>query len=97
MRDHDPADAAQPFHVKIGVSAGEPVTERDDLFGSAVQLAARACDRAAAGAILVSTAVRELCRGKTFAFESRGPFDLKGFDEDVHLFEVSWREGQTTA
>jgi len=83
--------AAHPFEVRIGVSAGEPVTERDDLFGAAVQLAARACDRAAAGAILVSTAVRELCRGKTFAFELRGPFELKGFDEEIPLFEVAWR------
>ena len=52
-------DRAQPrppstrIAVRIGVSAGEPVAERDDLFGAAVQLAARACARAAAGAILV--------------------------------------------
>lgn len=85
-------NAENRFDVRIGVSAGEPVTERDDLFGAAVQLAARACDRAAAGAILVSTAVRELCRGKTFAFEVRGPFELKGFDEQVPLFEVAWRD-----
>jgi class 3 adenylate cyclase len=83
-------DAEQPFDVRIGMSAGEPVTEQDDLFGAAVQLAARACDRAAAGSILVSTAVRELCRGKTFEFERRGPFELKGFDEAIHLFEVAW-------
>lgn len=86
-------DAEHPFNVKIGVSAGEPVSERDDLFGAAVQLAARACDHATAGSILVSTAVRELCRGKTFVFEARGPFELKGFDEEVPLFEVAWSEG----
>ncbi|MEX0663553.1 MAG: nickel-binding protein [Acidimicrobiia bacterium] len=85
-------DAEHPLHVRIGLSAGEPVTERDDLFGAAVQLAARACDRAAAGSILVSTAVRELARGKTFAFEARGPFALKGFDEEIPLFEVAWAE-----
>jgi len=86
------AKAEHPIDVRIGVSAGEPVAERDDLFGAAVQLAARACDRAAAGAILVSTAVRELCTGKTFKFEPRGPFELKGFPEPVALFEVAWRE-----
>ena len=67
--------------MRIGVSAGEPVAEHDDLFGAAVQLAARACNHAAAGAILVSTAVRELCVGKGFTFEPRGPFELKGFTE----------------
>jgi class 3 adenylate cyclase len=84
-------DAEHTISVRIGVSAGEPVAERDDLFGAAVQLAARACDRAAAGAILVSNAVRELCVGKTFSFEPRGPFELKGFTEPVTLHEVSWR------
>ena len=75
------AMAEHPIHVRIGVSAGEPVAEGDDLFGAAVQLAARACDHAAAGSILASTAVRELCVGKGFTFESRGAFELKGFDE----------------
>jgi class 3 adenylate cyclase len=85
--------AEHPIAVRIGVSAGEPVAERDDLFGAAVQLAARACDRAAAGSILVSTAVRELCLGKGFTFDPRGPFDLKGFAEPVTLHEVTWRTG----
>jgi class 3 adenylate cyclase len=86
------AAAEHPITVRIGVSAGEPVAERDDLFGAAVQLAARACNHAAAGAILVSNAVRELCLGKGFTFIARGPFELKGFDEPIPLFEVSWRE-----
>jgi class 3 adenylate cyclase len=85
------ATAEHPIAVRIGVSAGEPVAERDDLFGAAVQLAARACNHAAAGAILVSTAVRELCVGKGFVFEARGPFELKGFAEPVALYEVAWR------
>ena len=90
--DAHSADAEHPIYVRIGVSAGEPVAENDDLFGAAVQLAARACNHAAAGSILVSTAVRELCVGKGFAFEARGPFELKGFDELVPLFEVRWRQ-----
>ena len=40
----------------------------------------------------MSTAVRELCVGKGFTFEARGPFELKGFDELIPLFEVGWRE-----
>jgi class 3 adenylate cyclase len=86
------AEAEHPITVRIGVSAGEPVAEDNDLFGAAVQLAARACNHAAAGSILVSTAVRELSVGKGFAFEARGPFELKGFDELIPLYEVAWRE-----
>lgn len=46
---------------------------------------------ASEGAIFVSNAVRELCVGKEFSFDSSGPFDLKGFAEPVPLFEVAWR------
>jgi len=89
---HQASGSEYPILVRIGVSAGEPVAEHNDLFGAAVQLAARACDHAAAGAILVSTAVRELAVGKGFRFEARGPYELKGFEELIPLFEVAWRE-----
>jgi class 3 adenylate cyclase len=79
-----------PLRVRIGLAAGEPVTERDDLFGAAVQLAARLCGRAEPGSILVSGAVRDLAVGKGFTFRKRGPFRLKGFDEPVAAFEVDW-------
>ena len=79
-----------PVRVRIGISAGEPVTERDDLFGAAVQLAARLCSRADPGAILVSRAVHDLALGKGFEFRKRGPLRLKGFDGPVHVFEVDW-------
>jgi class 3 adenylate cyclase len=91
LHQHESAGAEHPVKVRIGVSAGEPVAEHNDLFGAAVQLAARACDHAAAGGILVSTAVRELCVGKGFTFEARGPFELKGFAELIPLYEVAWQ------
>jgi class 3 adenylate cyclase len=92
LEERQTTGAEHPIMVRIGVSAGEPVAEHDDLFGAAVQLAARACDHAAAGSILVSTAVRELCVGKGFTFDARGPYELKGFDELIPLYEVRWRE-----
>jgi len=77
--------------LRIGISAGEPVEESNDLFGAAVRLAARACSKAVAGQIIVSGVVRDLCIGKGFGFTDRGRARLKGFDEPVRLFEVSWR------
>ena len=74
--------------VCIGISAGEPVDHHEDLFGAAVNLAARICSHAAPGQLLVSSAVRELCVGKPFEFRDRGPIALKGFDDPVRLFEV---------
>ena len=52
------------------------------------QLAARVCDRAEPGQVLVSNVVRELCAGKTLAFADQGEATLKGFPEPVRLFVV---------
>ncbi len=87
------AEADRPIDVRIGISAGEPVTEHGDLFGAAVQLSARLCGVAVLGGIAVSTAVRELCLGKGFRFTSMGAFDLKGFPEPVPVFGVDVPEG----
>lgn len=81
--------AEMPISLRIGISAGEPVTERDDLFGAAVQLSARLCQVAPPGGIAVSTAIRELCVGKTFQFDCRGDVELKGFAQPVQVFEVN--------
>lgn len=84
------ADDKNRPRVRIGMSAGEPVTERNDLFGAVVQLAARLCSRAEPGSVLVSSAVRDLALGKGFVFRKRRRLCLKGFDEPVNIFEVVW-------
>jgi adenylate cyclase len=80
-----------PIRIRIGMAAGEPVTERNDLFGATVQLAARLCSRADPGGILVASAVHDLALGKGFAFRSRGRLRLKGFDSPKPAFEVIWQ------
>lgn len=78
--------------VRIGINAGEPVAEEQDLFGTSVQLAARVCNEAEPGQILVSNVVRELAAGKQFLFNDRGDVPLRGFEDPVRLYEVSWEE-----
>ena len=86
-------DAMLPLDVKIGISAGEPVTdENDDVFGASVQLAARLCDSAEAGEIAVSLVVRELCIGKRFRFEPREPLELKGLSASTTAYRVVWQD-----
>ena len=79
---------AKGLHVRIGMSAGEPVSESDDLYGAAVNLAARVCAAAKGGQVLVSSAVKELAIGKAHRFVRLDPVMLKGFDEPVQLYEV---------
>ena len=80
--------AGAEVRVRVGLNAGEPIAKDDDYFGSAVQLAARVCDRAEPGQVLVSNVVKELCTGKLFQFEDQGEVTLKGFPEPVRLFVV---------
>jgi class 3 adenylate cyclase len=87
------AEAAteMPIGVRIGIAAGEPVTDRDDLFGAAVQLAARLSSRTSSRSILVSAAVRDLAAGKGFRFGAIRSFRLKGFDDSVRACDVVWQ------
>jgi class 3 adenylate cyclase/pimeloyl-ACP methyl ester carboxylesterase len=84
--------AEEPIRVRISVNAGEPVAEEKDLFGTAVQLAARICTHAEPGQILVPIVVRELAAGKKFLFADRGEAVLRGFEDPVRLFEVRWQD-----
>ncbi len=94
--------AAQPIMVRIGLNAGEPIAEddpdgRSELFGTTVNEAARITATAGGGEILVSDVVRQLVKGKDFLFADRGETSLKGFDEPVRLYEVSWRPFDSSA
>jgi class 3 adenylate cyclase len=82
----------EPMRVRIGMSAGEPVAEGDDLFGAAVQLAARLCALAEPGAVMVSAVLRDLSIGKGFAFGETVRPGLKGFPAPVEACELRWAE-----
>jgi len=92
LADHNEADPDTAIRVRIGLNAGEPVAEDEDLFGTAVQLAARVCDRAEPGQILASNVVQELAAGKGFDFADQGESTLKGFEKPVRVYEVRWRD-----
>jgi len=81
-----------PLHLKIGINAGEPIVEDDDLFGATVQLAARVVDAAQTEQILVSDIVRGICAGKNLRFVNRGPYQLDGFKDNIVLHEAVWDE-----
>jgi class 3 adenylate cyclase/tetratricopeptide (TPR) repeat protein len=78
--------------VRIGINTGEVVVEGDDLYGQAVNAAARIASRARGGQILVSEIVRQLAgSGPEFTFVDRGRCRLKGFPERWHLYDVVYQ------
>jgi AraC-like DNA-binding protein len=50
----------QSIEVRIGISAGEPITERPDFFADAIQLANRLCDIAQNGQVVISSKAKIL-------------------------------------
>ena len=84
------AQGLAPLAIRIGLAAGEPIEEDDDLFGASVILASRIAARAGAAQILVANTVRELGLGKDFTFEDRGDFAPRGLSEPVRVWELLW-------
>jgi class 3 adenylate cyclase len=84
------AQGLAPLYVRIGLNAGEPIAEDEDLFGTAVIVAARIAAKAEGGEILASDVVRQLVAGKGFLFSDRGDVVLRGFEDPVRLYEVRW-------
>ena len=79
-----------PLYLRIGLSAGEPIEEHGDLFGKAVQLAARLCAHAEPGRILVDQVVLDQWQGKELLFSDLGEVTPKGFDHAIRVYEVNW-------
>jgi class 3 adenylate cyclase len=82
----------EPILVRVGLNAGEPIAEGEDLYGTAVNLAARITGQGKGGEILASEAVRQIVAGKKFPFSDLGETTLRGFEDRVHIYQVSWRE-----
>jgi adenylate cyclase len=89
---HNKGNPDLPLHIKIGINAGEPIAEDNDLFGTTVQLAARIVDKAKTEQIFVSEIVRGICAGKDLEFVDRGGYAMKGFENELTLYEVVWNE-----
>jgi tetratricopeptide (TPR) repeat protein len=84
--------------VRIGINTGEVVVEDGDLYGQAVNAAARIASRARPGEILVSDIVRQLAgSGPDFTFQDRGRYRLKGFPDRWHLYRLVSNEAASAA
>ncbi|MEJ2677867.1 MAG: protein kinase, partial [Gemmatimonadota bacterium] len=74
--------------LRIGMAAGEPVEQHQNLFGVTVEQA-RAIARAAnPGEIFASAVVRELCAGKGLTFAPAAAVRIPGMDQPLPLASV---------
>lgn len=85
------ASSSPPIPVGVGLNAGEPVMQDGDYIGSAVNVAARLCEQARAGELLVSDVVRGLLRtSEVPQMSERSGLVLKGIADPPRVYEVAW-------
>jgi adenylate cyclase len=84
-------DEDNGLNIRVGMTSGEPLPEGGDLYGMAVNVAARVCGVASGGQIVVTNVVRELAIGKNFTFLAVGERRLRGIRQPTFLWEVDWR------
>jgi TolB-like protein/class 3 adenylate cyclase/Tfp pilus assembly protein PilF len=85
-----PADAAMVF--RIGVHLGDLIEDGNDVYGDAVNIAARLEAQAPPGGIVVSRTVHEAVAGRVkAAFEDLGNLELKNIERPIQAFRVAWQ------
>jgi DNA-binding NarL/FixJ family response regulator len=79
--------------LRVGLDAGEPLPDDEDLYGTPVIVAGRLSDAAEGGEILASEVVCRIA-GPRIAelIRPAGAMKLPGFGERIAVAKVSWRE-----
>jgi len=83
--------ASEPLGLQLhlGIHAGDVIREENNVYGGAVNIAARISALSAPGEVLVSETVRSLARTSAgVSFEDRGEHVLKGVADPQKLFAV---------
>ena len=87
--------ATGELELSVGLDAGEPLPEGDDLYGTSVIVASRLCDAAASGEILASEVVSRVAGSRVAELlEPAGAMRLRGVSERVAAWRVRWREDE---
>ncbi|HET7419634.1 MAG TPA: ATPase, T2SS/T4P/T4SS family [Candidatus Dormibacteraeota bacterium] len=90
IADYSKLNPERKLRIRIGLNTGEVVEEGGDIFGAAVNVAARVAGKAKGGEILVSEIVRQLVGPVAeMKFEFRGRYKLKGFPDRWRLHQVT--------
>ncbi len=86
------AGAVGAHHVsmRVGVSVGDAVPHHGDFYGLAVNQAARLCNAAKGGDILVSQTVALIAAPTEHRFVDLGSEQLRGLPEPIGVFELDW-------
>jgi class 3 adenylate cyclase len=96
IAEYSKQNPERKIRIRIGINTGEVVEEAGDIFGSAVNVAARVAGKAKGGEILVSDVVRILVGPvREINFDYKGAYKLKGFPDRWRIHKVTPGESTT--
>ena len=96
IAEYSKQNPERKIRIRIGLNTGEVVEEAGDIFGAAVNVAARVAGKAKGGEILVSDVVRPLVGPVAeIVFDYKGAYKLKGFPDRWRIHKVTPGESTT--
>jgi class 3 adenylate cyclase/ATP/maltotriose-dependent transcriptional regulator MalT len=88
----DRAQGGIGIAARVGVAAGEPISDGEDLHGMAVVIASRLCSAAGSGEVLVQDLVTLLVASRdAVSLDELKSYELKGVPEPVRATNLDWR------
>lgn len=98
VRERNAAPGATRMQLRIGIHLGDVHRRGRDIFGDAVNIAARVESEADPGGIVLSESVYEQVRNKVpYALQGLGARSLKGVTAPMRVFRVEWSVPDRTA
>lgn len=91
------SDNSQPLNIRIGLHFGNTIAKDNDIFGDAVNIAARMAAIAKENQSITTESFVELLSGnaksRTRLFDSAR---VKGINEEIKIYQLLWEEGNVT-
>lgn len=85
-------DRSFRMHVRVGIHTGQAIIERQDVYGDAVNVAARVESRGKGDDILVSNGTARLINRQTYHLRKKGSFSLKGKKNPLTIYQCRWQD-----
>lgn len=90
-------DDTDPLYIRVGLHYGNIIVKDNDIFGDAVNIAARMAAIAKANQSITTESFVKLLssntKSKTRLFDSAR---VKGIDEEINIYQILWEEGNVT-
>lgn len=85
-------DRSFRMRVRVGVHTGQAIVENKDVFGDAVNVAARIESRGKGDEVLVSGATARAVNKDTYHLKKKGSFALKGKKNPLTIYRCKWQD-----